>query len=141
MKNALVYYYRATEDLNKSRFEEGLIDLIIALEYMLSRESSEIRFKISSRAATILTLNTDDYNSKFTEIYEAYGKRNNIIHGLKEVKLETHELNVLKSNVRQLITSFLKINKSKSVILDLLEGCLIKKDGCLNELKALHSLD
>ena len=141
LKNSIIYYYRATDDLNSFRLEEGLIDLIIALEYLLSNESSEIRFKISSRAATILTLETGDYETKFKEVYESYKKRNNIIHGLKEVTVIYQEVETLKNNIRQLILSFLKMNKSKKVILGILEGCLTQKKGCIDELRKMYQGD
>ena len=63
LRNAIDYYYRSLED---SRLEKKLIDLMISLESLFSREIDELSLRYSLRASFFLS--SRDSNRR-VEIY------------------------------------------------------------------------
>lgn len=138
MRNAIVYYYRAMEDLSELRLEEALIDLMIALESLLSKDPMELRYRLSLRTSLLLSIKREEEQSKiYEEISELYKKRNLIVHGIKKVDLSYEELYNFQKHVRTAIFLLLHFNKPKKTILDLLDRSITNDKESQEELKQL----
>lgn len=133
LRNAIDYFYHA---LNVSP-EERLIDLMVALESLFSRQSQELRLRISLRAAFLLSVGKENMRpSIFNRVYSLYEKRSQIVHGVKKVNLPYQELQNFISDVRQAINVFINIRKEKDDFLKLLDVSVydMKKRKELEEL-------
>jgi len=121
LKNAIDYYSRSLGD---NLLEEKLIDLMIALESLFSKETQELRLRISQRASFFLGGNESELPKIFRDIYSLYDKRSKVVHGTEDVKLEWIEIENLKDYVRESIKRFIHIGMSKDETLDLLDGAV-----------------
>jgi len=134
LRNAIDYFYHA---LNVIRPEERLIDLMIAMESLFSKQPQELRLRISLRAAFLLSIGKENIRpSIFGRVYSLYDKRSQIVHGVKKVNLPYQELQNFISDVRQAINVFINIRKEKDDFLKLLDASIydMKKRKELEEL-------
>ena len=71
--------------------EEALIDLMNSLESLVG-DQPEIRYRMSLRTATLLSIKDTKMRSLlFTQVYNLGNKRNRIVHG-RETKLDYNEV-------------------------------------------------
>jgi len=119
LKNAIDYYCRSLGDF---RLEEQLIDLMIALESLFSRDPQELRLRLSLRASYFLSVGQESEFSKiFTDVYSLYEKRSKVVHGTELVDLDSTEISILQEYLREAIKRFTHIETSKQGILELLD--------------------
>lgn len=119
LRNALDYYYRSLGDF---RLEERLIDLMVSLESLFSRETQELRLRISLRASFFLSVGQESGLSKiFRDIYELYDKRSKVVHGIEDVDLNSIKIWILEDYVREAIKRFVHIEMRKEDILRLID--------------------
>lgn len=126
LRNALDYYYRSLGDV---RLEEKLIDLMISLESLFSRETQELRLRISLRASFFLSVGQESGLSKvFRDIYELYDKRSKVVHGIEDVDLNSTKIWILGDYVREAIKQFIHIEMPKEDILKLIDESVYDKE-------------
>jgi len=134
LRNAIDYFYHA---LNNIRPEERLIDLMIAMESLFSRQPQELRLRISLRGAFLLSIGKENKRSDiFKRIYDLYAIRSKIVHGIQKVDLPGQEFLSFINDVREAINVFFYIRKGKDEFLTLLDESVydIKKRRELEEL-------
>ena len=133
LRNALDYYHRSLGDL---RLEEKLIDLMVSLESLFSREGQELRLRISLRASSLLSVGKESERANiFRNIYRLYDKRSKVIHGMELVDLGIFEISLLQDYVREAIKRLIHTGMLKRTILKLLDESVYdeKKQELLNE--------
>ena len=119
LRNAIDYYHRSLGDL---RLEEKLIDLMISLESLFSRETQELRLRISLRASFLLGVGQEKVLPNiFRNIYKLYDKRSKVVHGTQIVDLDEFEISILQKYVREAIKRFIHIEMPKKDFLQLLD--------------------
>jgi len=140
LRTALDYYHRSLGDL---RLEEKLIDLMVSLESLFSREAQELRLRISLRASSLLSVGQKSERSNiFRKIYRLYDKRSKVVHGAELVDLDIFEISILQQYVREAIKRLIHTEMSKRNILELLDESTYdeKKKELLNE-KILEAIE
>jgi hypothetical protein len=126
LKNAMDYYHRSLGDF---RLEEKLIDLMISLESLFSREAQELRLRISLRASSLLSVGKESERSKiFRKIYQLYDKRSKVVHGTELVNLDIFEISILQEYVREATKRLIHIEMSKKDILKLLDESIYDEE-------------
>lgn len=128
LKNAIDYFYHALGD---TRLEERLIDLMIAVESLFSKkdERQELRLRFSLRAAFLLSVGKEDERPNiFEAIYDLYGKRSKIVHGVEKVDLSYEEIFQLKSYVQEAIKRLINIKQEKDKFLALLDQAVYDEE-------------
>jgi len=130
LRNAIVYYYRALRDLEHFALEEALIDLIISLEYLLSRDNTELSYRLSLRSSSILSIERREERRKiFDEVHDLYNKRSKIVHGIeKKVDLSYEELTSFGRHVKSIILTLLNFNMPKKQVICLLDQSLLSEE-------------
>ena len=119
LRNAIDYFYHALGD---RRYEERLIDLMIAMESLFSKEPQELRLRISLRAAFLLSIGRESERPNiFRLIYDLYKKRSKVVHGVERVDLPYEEISKLESYVRESIKRLIHIEQEKDNFLELLD--------------------
>jgi hypothetical protein len=125
LKNAIDYYNRSLGDAS---YEEKLIDLMISLESLLSREQDELRLRYSLRAAYLLGVGQEEKRPEiFENIQNLYVKRSKVVHGNEAVNLTYQEMTTLQENVAEVIKRLVYIEKSKDEFLKLLDESVYDK--------------
>lgn len=123
LKLALDYY-----DL--SYYEEStpkaLLDLSISLESLFNPSDSELRYRISRNAATLIGKDKTESQQIYKFIKNMYVKRSRLVHtGAAADLIKKDEINLLRSYLRISIKSFykytLECRKSKKELLEELE--------------------
>lgn len=126
LKNAMDYYHRSLGDF---RLEEKLIDLMISLESLFSREAQELRLRISLRASSLLSVGQESERSNiFRKIYQLYDKRSKVVHGTQVVDLDIFEISILQKYLREAIQRFIHIKMPKEDILKLIDESVYDKE-------------
>lgn len=134
LRNAIDYYHRALGDrrlLGYRSLEEQLIDLMIALESLLTKkeELQELRLRISLRAAFLLSVGKESERpSIYRQISDLYKKRGNVVHGVERVDLSYGELSNLQSYVLGSIKRLIHIEEPKDEILKLLDEAVYDEE-------------
>jgi len=119
LRNAISYFHHA---LGGNRYEEKLIDLMIALESLFSKEVQELRLRLSLRAAFLLSIGEEDKRSEiFTTVSDLYNKRSRIVHGTERVDLSYEEISRLESYVQESIKRLIHVEQRKDRFLELLD--------------------
>jgi hypothetical protein len=135
LKNALVYYYKALEDLSDHRLEEALIDLMISMESLIG-EYPEIRYKMSLRASTLLSVKDESQRIEtFNRVHKLYNKRSQIVHG-NGAKLTYKEIFDFSKTVQKAILILLNLNKPRESIIALIDASILSPEK-RNELESL----
>jgi len=140
LRNAIDYFHRA---LSGSRLEEQLIDLMISLESLFSREYQELRLRYSLRTSFLLGVGQEGEKSNiFRTIYNLYDKRSKVVHGTEAVDLNIKEIWAFQKYLKEAIKRFIHIEMPKEDLLKLLDGSVYDKEKMaqLNEvvLKAIE---
>ena len=134
--NALNYFCHALDGISN---EEKLIDLMIAMESLFSRERQELRLRISLRSAFLLSVGKEDERSSiFKTVYGLYNKRSKIVHGVERVDLSHEEIMILVSYVRESIRCLTHIELEKDRLLGLLDQA-VYDEGKKRELEEFVS--
>ena len=115
LKNATDYYNRAlTKDY---RLEEKLIDLMISLESLFSKDVAELTYRLSLRVTFFLGVDNEETQPVFfNKIKELYKTRSQIIHGTENVKLDFNEIVWLQKIVGESIKRFIHIEIPKEML-------------------------
>lgn len=125
LKNAITYHYRALKDLDYLSTEEALIDEMIALESLFGITG----YGLSLRASVLLSLDgkekTHNIHKKINGLCK---KRNKIVHGSEAVSVTFEEILKLKNYVTKLIFIFLKVNKTKDELIELVDKSVLEWD-------------
>lgn len=90
---ALIYYYVAVQ-ASQRRYDQAIINLMIALEALLITEGEKIRGYISKRTAQLIEKEAEKRNQISKEIKDLYDLRSHIVHGRgkKPTLKETRQL-------------------------------------------------
>jgi hypothetical protein len=117
LKNAVDYYSRSLKD---DLLEEKLIDLMISLESLFSRNEAELSYRISLRTSFFLGFPEEKERPEiFKKIYDLYSKRSTIVHGTENVKLEWNEVMWLQQQVSKAIKRFIHIELPQAMLANL----------------------
>lgn len=76
---ALDYFYEAEKKLSHS--DESLISAVISMEALFNEGPSDIKYKLSHRAAFLLGLCDIDPIGAFEKLKDIYNKRSKLVHG------------------------------------------------------------
>jgi hypothetical protein len=126
LRNAIDYYARSLRD---DLLEEKLLDLMISLESLFSREKDELGLRYSLRLFRLLNAGEEKDNSEiFKIVHKLYGKRSEVVHGSSKVKLDYNDLSLFQEYVSEAIKRFMYIKASKDEILDMLDASLTDED-------------
>lgn len=119
LRNAIDYYYRS---LNDDKLEERIIDLMISLESLFSRELDELGLRYSLRITSFLSVGQESERPNiFRKVHALYKRRSEVVHGTEEVKLDYNDISTLQKYVREAIKRLIHIEMSKENFLTLLD--------------------
>lgn len=97
---------------------EKLIGLLVCLESLFNKSSSDIKYKISIRASHFIESKPLNIHSKYLLINEAYKLRNDVIHGVKitDQKFEMIEqiIDSLEDIVRKVLLKAIRLRTSSN---------------------------
>ncbi|MCX7195164.1 MAG: HEPN domain-containing protein [Proteobacteria bacterium] len=79
IKIALDYFYEAEKKFVYSN--EGFISTVISMEALFNEEPTDVKYKLSHRAAFLLSLCEIDPIEAFEKLKDSYNKRSTLIHG------------------------------------------------------------
>lgn len=104
----------------------SFLSLMVALEALLGRGSSELTYSLARNAAVLLGKDKDDSRRVFGSIKAFYGTRSRLVHGDEKPKGETESIDesdvlALRGTIRESIKEVYMIRKDKSELLDLLK--------------------
>lgn len=129
LMNALNYFYYATRT---QRLEDKLINLMVSLESLFTREIQELSYRLSLRVASLIG---DAFKGKtpsdvLEDMKDLYKKRSLIVHGEEKIKITYNDVKKLERYTREAIKVFLFLsqNMDQSDILNLLDCSLIDKE-------------
>ena len=77
---ALIYYYIAVQ-ASQRRYDQAIINLMIALEALLIEKDDKIRGCISNRIASLIAEKSEERDQISKEMKELYDLRSHIVHG------------------------------------------------------------
>jgi hypothetical protein len=109
MKIALDYFYEAGKTLSHS--SEGFINAVISLEALFNEGPSDIKYKLSHRAAFLLGLCGDNPIEAFEKLKKIYDKRSKLVHGSGTLEYDPDSYLALRYT-RRLIIAFLILLKN-----------------------------
>lgn len=117
--NAIEYYNRSLGNYNN---EVKLIDLMICLESLFSREKQELRLRYSLRMSQLLGSSQQEKIPEiFRNVYALYSKRSKIVHGSEDVKLNDKDIRIFRYYLKEAIKIYIHIDESKELLLNLLD--------------------
>lgn len=115
LRNAIDYYYRSLKD---EKLEERIIDLMISLESLFSKERDELGLRYSLRTTFLLGVGQEaERPNIFRKMQTLYRKRSKVIHGTEDVDLEYEDISILQKYVREAIKRLIHIEMSKQKFL------------------------
>lgn len=119
LRNAIDYYYRSLKD---HKLEERIIDLMISLESLFSKETDELGLRYSLRTTFLLGIGQEaEKPNIFRKVQNLYRKRSKVVHGTEDVDLEYNDISTFQEYVRQAIKRLIHIEMSKEEFLTLLD--------------------
>lgn len=134
LRNAINYYYHSLRD---EKLEERIIDLMIALESLFSKENDELGLRYSLRTAFLLGVGNEvERFNIFRKVQTLYRKRSKVVHGTEVVDLTYHDISTLQDYVGEAIKRLIHIEMSKQNFLTLLDEsvCSEEKKRELNQI-------
>jgi len=119
---AMDYFYEAEKKFVYSN--EGFINAIISMEALFNESSTDLKYKLSHRAAFLLGLSDIDPIEAFEKLKYFYDKRSILVHGSGTVPYDRDRYLVSKFTRRSIITFLIllkneerrKINRNKRKI-------------------------
>jgi hypothetical protein len=118
LRNAIDYYYRS---LKHTVLEETLIDLIVALESLLSRENHELGLRLSQRACLLVGETDEERKQILSLVKKLYRKRSQIVHSGETKNLSAEDVERLRRYVKEAIIRLVHIDMSKEDIIELMD--------------------
>ena len=100
------------------RFEDKMIDYIIALECLFSDGSGEIAFKLAYRSARLLEFKNHSPSEVFAYMKKAYDHRSKCVHGSKNKFKSENNKRTFSKQLQKYTREILKIVIEKSAWLD-----------------------
>jgi len=126
LRNAIDYYNRSLGDV---RLEERLIDLMISLESLFSKEREELGLRYALRTSFLLSVgNEEELPSIFRNIKSLYRKRSKVVHGTEVANLDIGEITTFQKQVREAIKRLVHIEMDKEKFLGLLDESVVDKE-------------
>lgn len=101
----------------------AFLSLVMALETLLNISRYELRYRVSRNTAVLLGEDWQNSTRIFKEVKELYTKRSDLVHTGDSIKVSANDLLKLRHYVREAIKEILRINKSKTEVLDILNCC------------------
>jgi hypothetical protein len=108
---ALDYFYEAEKKFVYS--DEGFISAVISMEALFNEGPSDIKYKLSHRAAFLLGLCDIDPIEAFDKLKDFYNKRNNLVHGRGTLPHDPDRHLVSKYTRRSIIIFMILLNDEK----------------------------
>lgn len=109
----------------------ALLDLSISLEALFNPSDSELRYRISRNAATLIGINEEESKIIYKFIKQIYSKRSKLVHtGIVGEAIRKEEITTLRFYTRRSIKNFYKYTldnpltnqtKQKQALLEILE--------------------
>lgn len=93
---------RFADSYRRDSATDSSIDLIIALDSLLSEGADSIRYKVALRTAMLLSNKGAEREEIFNRVYAAYGHRNTVVHGNTKPQKRIDAHNWFDKNVYQL---------------------------------------
>ncbi|MFQ5976746.1 MAG: hypothetical protein ACE5OZ_01290 [Candidatus Heimdallarchaeota archaeon] len=115
----------------RTRAEDKLIDYMIGLEALFLNQDQELRYKLALRVAAYLNSNRSD---TFQAVYAAYGLRNKLVHGSKQVDIDQALSEKIDDYLRKAIKLYAMALKRK-------EGRTEKKEKGNLKKEIINALD
>ncbi|MDT8421326.1 MAG: HEPN domain-containing protein [Desulfuromonadales bacterium] len=111
MEVALDYFYDAEKKFIYSN--EGFISAMISMEALFNEGPSDIRYKLSHRAAFLLGFCDMDSIQVFEKLKEIYNKRSNLVHGRGDLKNDPDRGLVSRYTRRSIIIFLILLSSEK----------------------------
>jgi Apea-like HEPN len=139
---ALDYFYDAEKKFVYSN--EGFISAMISMEALFNEGPSDIKYKLSHRAAFLLGLCDMDSIQAFEKLKEFYNKRSKLVHGVGDLPDDTDRCLVSMYTRRSIIIFLILLNsekrnkikkneRKKELLLEI-DHAMLNKEAC-NSLK------
>ncbi len=93
---------RFADSYRRDNKTDRALDLVIALDSLLSEGADSIRYKVALRTAMLLATKGKERKEIFDRIYTAYGHRNTVVHGKTTHKKRVDAHKWFENNVYQL---------------------------------------
>ncbi len=100
---------RFADSYRRDNATDRALDLIIALDSLLSEGADSIRYKVALRTAMLLETKGTEREKTFNRIYAAYGHRSKVVHGDTSPKKRKDAHEWFKKNVYQLLDDVKRI--------------------------------
>ncbi len=100
---------RFADSYRRDNETDRALDLIIALDSLLSEGADSIRYKVALRTAMLLETTGGERQKAFKRIYAAYGHRSKVVHGDTSPKKRKDAHEWFKKNVYQVLDDVKKI--------------------------------
>lgn len=97
---------------------------MVALEAFFSG-GQEIRYKVSLRMATLLGYIGRNKKEVFDTVYRIYNKRNQIVHGRGDIKIEWDELYRFEGYLQDCCRIFIYLEENREDIIKMLDESLL----------------
>jgi len=93
---------RFADSYRRDNATDRALDLVIALDSLLSEGADSIRYKVALRTAMLMETEGAEREKTFNRIYDAYGHRNTVVHGntTRKKRVDAHKW--FEKNVYQL---------------------------------------
>jgi len=100
---------RFADSYRRDNRTDRAIDLIIALDSLLSEGADSIRYKVALRTAMLLATKGKERKEIYDRIYDAYGHRSKIVHGDTSPKKRRDAHEWFEKNVYKLLDDVKRI--------------------------------
>ena len=114
---------RFADSYRRDNRTDRAIDLIIALDSLLSEGADSIRYKVALRTAMLLETKGTERQNTFNRIYDAYGHRNKVVHGdtSHKKRMDAHEwfeknVYLLLDDVKRMLLYFMQRDLSRQTL-------------------------
>ena len=126
---ALIFFHLSLEDPGTYR---TLVDLVTALEALVSDGQGEIKYKFAMRVSVLIETNLDKRKELCSKLKNIYNVRSSITHGseisLNPVAEYQENIEFLKPVVKQAILKYIELGegKTKTQTLEAIDELLLK---------------
>ena len=112
---------RFADSYRRDNATDQALDLVIALDSLLSEGADSIRYKVALRTAMLLETEGVEREKTFNRIYAAYGHRNTVVHGNAKKRIDARkwfEKNVyqLCNDVKRMLLYFMHRELSRQTL-------------------------
>jgi hypothetical protein len=130
LRRSLFYYYRSgliPENSYERDLDAAFVDAVIGLEALFNDGPQDIGWKLAVRAALLLSCLGKEGKDVFNSLRDLYGKRINIVHGIKREVVTWSDYHSAREYLRDSLKSclVLGLDGDKKSMLSLIDQALV----------------